>query len=138
MTLLDILRQDYQRFPEAQTYEIYAEDVYFKDPLNEFRGCDRYRQNIHFIATWFKAVHLELHDIHQEGDRILTDWTLAWNTPLPWFPRISIPGWSELTVNPEGKSAATSTTGIVPLGRCYDNIFPEPPPPSIPNCNVHL
>ncbi|MCY7277109.1 MAG: DUF2358 domain-containing protein, partial [Phormidesmis sp. CAN_BIN44] len=35
------------------------------------------------------------------GDLIRTDWTLSWNTPLPWKPRISISGWSELTINAE-------------------------------------
>ncbi|MCC5897639.1 MAG: DUF2358 domain-containing protein [Phormidium sp. GEM2.Bin31] len=133
MTLLDILRQDYQSFPEAQTYEIYAEDVYFKDPLNEFRGCDRYRQNINFIATWFKAVHLELHDIRQEGDRILTDWTLEWNTPLPWFPRISIPGWSELTVNAEGKISRHLDYWHCSPGQVLRQHFPGASPPKHPN-----
>ena len=44
MKVVEILNQDYQRFPENQTYEIYAQDVYFKDPLNEFRGVDRYQR----------------------------------------------------------------------------------------------
>ena len=33
----EILLEDYQRFPDNQTFDIYAPDVYFKDPLNEFR-----------------------------------------------------------------------------------------------------
>ena len=42
--LVEILREDYQRFPENQTFEIYADDVYFKDPLNEFNGVKKYRR----------------------------------------------------------------------------------------------
>ena len=38
LDLVAILAEDYARFPQDQTYDIYGEDVYFKDPLNEFRG----------------------------------------------------------------------------------------------------
>jgi hypothetical protein len=99
MDILDILQEDYRNFPENQTYSIYADDVYFKDPMNEFRGCDRYRQMLQFIDTWFRQPQLELHQIQRSDNIIRTDWTLSWNTPLPWNPRISIPGWSELTLN---------------------------------------
>ena len=99
MDIIEILKQDYQRFPVDQTYSIYAEDVFFKDPLNEFRGIERYKQMIGFIGTWFLNLKLDLHDIRRDGDSIVTRWTLSWNTPLPWKPRISIPGWSELRLN---------------------------------------
>ena len=101
MNLLQILQDDYRRFPEGQTYSLYAEDVYFRDPLNEFRGRDRYQQTISFIKTWFLDVKMDLHIIQRDGNLIRTDWTLHWNTPLPWKPLISISGWSELTVNAE-------------------------------------
>ena len=99
MDIVEILKADYQRFPENQTYNIYAENVYFKDPMNEFRGVKRYKEMIGFIQTWFMEIEMELHDIRREGDTIKTEWTLNWNTPLPWKPRISIPGWSQLIVN---------------------------------------
>ena len=38
MDIIEILKDDYQRFPINQTYSLYTADVYFKDPLNEFRG----------------------------------------------------------------------------------------------------
>jgi hypothetical protein len=99
MDILEVLQADYQRFPHDQTYSIYAEDVYFKDPMNEFRGRDRYQRTIQFIATWFKQPHLELHKIDRQGNQIRSDWTLSWTTPLPWQPRIAIAGWSELEVD---------------------------------------
>lgn len=102
MEIAQILREDYQRFPKEQTYSIYAEDVYFKDPLNEFRGRDRYQKMIGFIQTWLLNCHMDLHDLHQDGNFIRTDWTLHWNTPLPWKPAIAISGWSELTLNDRG------------------------------------
>ncbi len=102
MNILDALKADYQRFPKDQTYSLYAEDVYFKDPLNEFRGRERYQTMIRFIDTWFRDPQLELHDIQRQGNAIRTDWTLRWTTPLPWQPRIQIPGWSDLMLNAEG------------------------------------
>ena len=102
MDIVEILKQDYQRFPADQTYSIYAQDVYFQDPMNRFQGSDRYRQMIHFISTWFIDINLDLHDIRRTGDIIETRWTLSWTTPLPWKPRIAIPGWSELKLNAEG------------------------------------
>jgi len=43
-----------------------------------------------------------VHDMQQDGDRIRSDWTLSWNTPLPWNPHIAISGWSDLTLNEQG------------------------------------
>lgn len=102
MDLLPILKADYDRFPFDQTYDIYAKDVYFKDPMTEFRGRDRYRQMIGFIQTWFRNCQMEVHDMQQSANHIRSDWTLRWNTPLPWQPRISISGWSDLTINDQG------------------------------------
>ncbi|MBP0017525.1 MAG: DUF2358 domain-containing protein [Cyanobacteria bacterium SBLK] len=101
MDILDILQKDYRNFPDRQTYSIYATDVYFKDPMNEFRGRDRYQKTIAFMATWFKNIDLEVREIRRSQNTIHTQWTLSWNTPLPWQPRITIPGRSELQLNTE-------------------------------------
>ena len=99
MDILDILRQDYQRFPEAQTFNIYAADVFFKDPLNEFRGVARYKKMIGSLGSLFKDIDLELHKINRDNATIRTDWTLNMTCPLPWRPRLSISGYSLLEVN---------------------------------------
>jgi hypothetical protein len=97
--LVEILREDYQRFPADQTFDIYADNVYFKDPLNEFRGLKRYRMMIGFLGSFFGNVEMDLHNITSQEKQIKTEWTLNMTSPLPWKPRLSIPGWSELTVN---------------------------------------
>ena len=99
MDIVTILRQDYAKFPLDQNYDIYAEDVYFQDPLSRFRGLPRYRQTIGFIEKWFKNPHLESSSIDRVGQLITTRWSLSWNTPLPWQPRIEITGTSELLLN---------------------------------------
>jgi len=102
MNIVEALQTDYARFPENQTYSLYSEDVFFKDPLTSFSGVARYRSMIHFIARWFKAVQMELHSIEQTGDRIDTTWTLRWVAPIPWQPPMAISGRSELTLNEVG------------------------------------
>ena len=106
MNIIEILQEDYQRFPRDQTYDIYAKEVYFKDPMTEFRGIKRYQSMIGFMTHWFQNIQMELHHIEQIGDlaeplrdRIETRWTLSWTTPLPWQPRIAISGRSELMLN---------------------------------------
>jgi hypothetical protein len=101
MNIIQILQEDYQRFPINQTYSIYAKNVYFQDPLNKFSGIELYKKMIGFIKTFFINCKMDLHDIHQDGDTINTKWTLSWNTPLPWKPFIAIPGRSELRLNCE-------------------------------------
>jgi Uncharacterized conserved protein (DUF2358) len=104
--MIEILRQDYQRFPQDQTYSIYAADVLFKDPLSQFRGIDRYQQMIRLIQTWFIDVRMDLENIEQVGNLITTGWTLTWLAPVPWRPQIIISGRSELTLNADGLIAS--------------------------------
>lgn len=107
MDILDRIQQDYQRFPADQSYDLYAKDVYFEDPLNRFRGVDRYRKMIGFIERWFIAPHLDLHSIERTEhssdmgaqNMITTRWTLSWTAPFPWKPHMVIKGWSELQLN---------------------------------------
>ena len=106
MDIIDILKSDYHRFPSDQTYDIYAEDVYFKDPMNEFRGIKRYQDMIQFMQTWFLNIKMDLHGIQEQDNQIKTEWTLHWQTPLPWKPKIAISGWSELSLNEDGLIAS--------------------------------
>jgi Uncharacterized conserved protein (DUF2358) len=99
MDIIAILREDYERFPIDQSYQIYDRNVYFQDPLTRFHGLDRYQQTIGFIQTWFKNPHLELYAIDRLDRLITTRWSLSWNTPLPWYPRIEITGKSEMLLN---------------------------------------
>lgn len=102
MDLIKILQEDYQNFPHNQTYTIYDQEVYFKDPLNQFNGIKKYQKMIDFINRYFLDIHLDLHQISQSGETIETRWTLHWKAPFPWKPPIQISGWSELKINSQG------------------------------------
>ncbi len=102
-SIVEQIRDDYSHFPYDQSYELYAEDVYFKDPLNEFRGLTRYKWMIGLIKNLFSHHQLDLHDVSQPGpNQMVTRWTLSMTAPLPWQPRLSIPGRSELGLNKQG------------------------------------
>ncbi|MBW4665699.1 MAG: DUF2358 domain-containing protein [Chroococcus sp. CMT-3BRIN-NPC107] len=106
MDIVEILVDDYRRFPANQTYSLYAQDVFFQDPLNKFRGIKKYKAMIGLIETFFISPKMDLQAINRVGDTIKMEWVLSWNTPLPWKPRIAIPGWSELKINADGLIAS--------------------------------
>jgi hypothetical protein len=99
LDIVEIIKQDYQNFPHNQTYTIYGENVHFKDPIYDFYGLKRYQEMIGFLRKWFKNLKLELHHITRNGEQIDTQWTMSWNSPLPWQPYISVSGRSELKLN---------------------------------------
>lgn len=100
----DRIRQDYANFPNDQSYDLYAQDVFFKDPLNQFRGVDRYREMIGFISRWFQTPKLALHALEQQSENTFqTQWTLSWVAPLPWQPPMSISGWTDYRLNEAGE-----------------------------------
>lgn len=101
--LIEQLKQDYARFPEDQSYDLYAEDVHFKDPMNEFDGVNKYRAMIGFLGWFFSDVQMDLHGIQQASPTLITmQWTLNLTPPVPWSARLSIPGHTELGVNESG------------------------------------
>jgi len=100
MDIIKILTEDYQRFPLDQSYHIYAKNVYFQDPLNKFNGVEKYKQMIKFLNNFFQNIKMELHKIEQKDDIINTEWTLFMTVSLlPWKPRLTISGKSELKLN---------------------------------------
>jgi hypothetical protein len=103
MDVLATLREDYARFPENQTYTLYAEDIVFADPIMRVRGRQKYQDMIRFLATWLQHIRLELHEIYQRNQVIHTRWTMSWTAPLPWRPRVVVTGRSELTLNDQGQ-----------------------------------
>ena len=99
---LNVLKDDYARFPKDQTYSLYDRNVFFKDPLVSFRGVQLYRWMIGFMERAFLNVQMDLHDIRRDGNQIEMDWTLSWVAPMPWKPPMQISGRSELGLNADG------------------------------------
>lgn len=94
------LKTDYARFPQDQSYGLYAKDVQFEDPLNSFSGVEKYQKMIGFLSRFFRDIEMELHDIEKTNSELITThWTLNMTAPVPWAPRLSITGRSELGLN---------------------------------------
>lgn len=102
MNLIETLKSDYARFPHDQTYSIYAEDIYFQDPLNKFTGIDRYQKMIQLMNKWLIDMKIDLQEISQTENTIKSRWILSWTMSLPWRPRLEIPGTSVMTINATG------------------------------------
>ncbi|ASC74045.1 hypothetical protein XM38_050190 [Halomicronema hongdechloris C2206] len=94
-------------FETDLTYDIYTQDILFKDPVNRFRGKFNYR-----IVFWtlrfhgrlfFTELHFDLHRVYRQATRhIRADWTVRGTLRLPWRPRILFNGVSDYQLNAAG------------------------------------
>jgi Uncharacterized conserved protein (DUF2358) len=124
MDILSQIQADYERFPQDPSYELYANNVYFQDPMTRFSGIQRYQQMIGFMARWFLDIQLQLHDIAQpQPDTITTHWTLDFSAPTPWKNRISIPGSSTLKLNAQGLIVSHVDTWDIPRWQVLQQVF---------------
>ena len=89
------------------SYDIYTKDIYFRDPVNTFKGKFGYH-----IVFWtlrfhgklfFMSLYFDLHDIKQTAsDTILANWTVRGTLRVPWKARILFNGYSTYKLTPEG------------------------------------
>lgn len=95
-------------FEQDLSYDIYTRDIFFKDPVNTFKGKFNYR-----IIFWtlrfhgqlfFSDLHFDLHAVRRvEPLLIQADWTVRGTLRLPWQPRIFFNGFSHYHLNSEGR-----------------------------------
>ncbi|MDX2244079.1 MAG: DUF2358 domain-containing protein [Leptolyngbyaceae cyanobacterium bins.302] len=91
-------------FQSDISYDIYSQDIFFKDPVNTFNGKFNYR-----IIYWtlrfhgrlfFTELFFDLHDVHQESNTtIRADWTVRGTLRLPWKPKLLFNGFSIYSLN---------------------------------------
>ena len=94
-------------FETDLSYDIYTKNIYFRDPVNTFRGKFNYR-----IIFWtlrfhgklfFTSLYFDLHDIEQTAsDTILANWTVRGTLRVPWKACILFNGYSTYKLTPEG------------------------------------
>jgi hypothetical protein len=105
--IIQTLKQDLPTLFERDiTYDIYSQDILFKDPVNRFRGKFNYR-----IIFWtlrfhgqlfFTELYFDLHDVYQsEENIILADWTVRGTLRLPWRAKIFFNGQSHYKLTNE-------------------------------------
>lgn len=85
--LVKCLTREYLSFFNPLDRKFYCEDVEFIDPLNSFRGIEKYQKNVDMLAGrtafgsfLFDDASIALHKVDITGERQLeTRWTLQVN-----------------------------------------------------------
>lgn len=95
-------------FDHDISYDIYAENIYFRDPVNTFKGKFNYRiifWTLRFHARlFFKTIAFDLHSVsHPDRDTIFATWTVRGTLRVPWNAQILFNGDSTYRLNPQGK-----------------------------------
>jgi len=80
-------------FQQDISYDIYSPDIYFRDPVNKFKGKINYRiifWTLRFHAQlFFTQIYFDLHEVHQaDVDTILAKWTVRGILRVPWKARV--------------------------------------------------
>ncbi len=91
-------------FEKDISYDIYSQDIYFKDPVNTFKGKFNYRiifWTLRFHAKlFFKEISFDLHDVSQiEKNLIIAKWTVRGILRLPWKTELLFNGDSSYKLN---------------------------------------
>ena len=129
--VISTLRQDLPiLFAKDICYDIYTQDIYFKDPVNKFKGKFQYRMvywTLRFHAkAFFTQIYFDLHDVHQsKEDTIVAKWTVRGTLRLPWKAQIFFNGYSDYKLNPEGLIYEHIDTWDREPGEILRQFFPQ-------------
>lgn len=106
---IETLEQDLPTLFERDiSYEIYTQDISFRDPVNRFKGKFSYRiifWTLRFHARlFFTEIYFDLHEIDRsEEDTILAKWTVRGTLRVPWKAKLYFDGYSTYKLNSEEK-----------------------------------
>jgi Uncharacterized conserved protein (DUF2358) len=106
--LITTLQQDLPTlFEQDISYEIYTNDIYFRDPVNKFTGKFNYRVifwTLRFHAQlFFTQIAFDLHDVSESDHRtILAKWTVRGVLRVPWQAKLLFNGYSTYKLNADG------------------------------------
>lgn len=91
-------------FEKDISYDIYSKDIYFRDPVNTFKGKLNYRiifWTLRFHSRlFFTEIYFDLHSVSQtDPDTILANWTVRGTLRLPWNAKLFFNGYSTYKLN---------------------------------------
>jgi hypothetical protein len=91
-------------FSQDLSYNIYSQDIFFRDPVNTFNGKFNYR-----IIFWtlrfhgrlfFTELYFDVHQVRSASETtIRADWTVRGTLRLPWKPKLLFNGYSMYSLN---------------------------------------
>ncbi|ODH03323.1 hypothetical protein A4S05_19980 [Nostoc sp. KVJ20] len=91
-------------FEKDISYQIYTQDIYFKDPVNTFKYKFNYRiifWTLRFHARlFFTQIYFDVHEVYQSAeDTILAKWTVRGVLRVPWKAGLLFNGYSTYKFN---------------------------------------
>ena len=91
-------------FERDISYDIYSQDILFKDPVNEFKTKFNYRiifWTLRFHARlFFTKIAFDLHEVKQTNENtILAQWTVRGVLRVPWKANVLFNGYSTYKLN---------------------------------------
>ncbi|GFP91465.1 hypothetical protein PHJA_001290500 [Phtheirospermum japonicum] len=101
-----------EEFPELfykeLSFDIYRDDIVFKDPLNTFSGIDNYKSIFWALRfhgrIFFKALWVDIVSVWQPMENmIMVRWTVHGVPRIPWESRGRFDGTSEYKLDKDGK-----------------------------------
>ncbi|KAL8499839.1 hypothetical protein ACS0TY_019725 [Phlomoides rotata] len=101
-----------EEFPELfykePSFDIYREDIVFKDPLNTFCGIENYKSIFWALRfngrIFFKALWVDIISVWQPVENlIMIRWTVHGIPRIPWESRSRFDGTSEYKLDKDGK-----------------------------------
>ncbi|BAZ28388.1 hypothetical protein NIES4074_08200 [Cylindrospermum sp. NIES-4074] len=105
--VIKTLKQDLPTlFEQDISYDIYTRDIYFRDPVNTFKGKFNYRiifWTLRFHARlFFTQIYFDVHEVNQSDENtILAKWTVRGVLRVPWKARLFFNGYSTYKFNPD-------------------------------------
>ncbi|MEH2301703.1 MAG: DUF2358 domain-containing protein [Nostoc sp.] len=103
--VIKTLKQDLPTlFQKDISYDIYTQDIYFKDPVNTFKYKFNYRiifWTLRFHARlFFTKIYFDVHEVYQSAeDTILANWTVRGVLRVPWKAGLLFNGYSTYKLN---------------------------------------
>jgi hypothetical protein len=93
-------------FEKDISYDIYTQDIYFRDPVNQFQWKFNYRiifWTLRFHARlFFREIYFDLHEVsHPAPDTILAKWSVRGVLRVPWKAGLFFNGYSTYKLNPD-------------------------------------
>ncbi|AFZ57816.1 DUF2358 domain-containing protein [Anabaena cylindrica FACHB-243] len=106
--IIETLKQDLPTlFEKDISYDIYTQDIFFRDPVSKFKGKFNYRiifWTLRFHAQlFFTEIAFDLHDVSESGEKtILAKWTVRGILRVPWKAQLFFNGYSTYQLNDQG------------------------------------
>lgn len=103
------LREEFpELFYREPSFDIYRDDIVFKDPLNTFAGIENYKSLFWALRfhgrIFFRALWVEILSVWQPMENvILVRWTVHGIPRVPWESRGRFDGISEYKLDRNGK-----------------------------------